>query len=106
MNIESVGAQRAVPSHYLASESSNTHSSPWASIHRDQRGPTTEDYHTTGSPAANDMESDQTPNKRAQWGETKRQSHAWHRVSVYVNGWGGERCDAFKMPQKWSKEGF
>lgn len=59
MNIESVGAQRAVPSHCSASESSNTHSSPRASIHQGQRGPPTGDYHTTGSPAANDMESDQ-----------------------------------------------
>lgn len=72
MNIESLGAQRAVPSHCSASESSSTHSSPRASIHQRQRGPTTEDYHTTGSPNANDMESDQTPNKRAQWGETQR----------------------------------
>lgn len=72
MNIESLGAQQAVPSHCSASESSNTHSSPRASIHQHQRGPTTADYRTAGSPIANNMEGDQTPNKRAQWGETKR----------------------------------
>lgn len=66
MNIGSAGAQRAVPSHSSASESSTSHSSPRASIQQHQRGPTTGDYHTTGSPAPNHTERDQSANKWAQ----------------------------------------
>lgn len=47
--IESPAATLLVSSCCPASKSRKTDSSPWPGIHRHQRGPTTEDYHTIGS---------------------------------------------------------